>query len=186
MELIRIEDIIDFAPMAPHVEPHLYAAPLNYFENMVLPSYISAEAVKDIKALDRESGTDQAKELYEFWHSYVRPLAAYFVFLEILGTHGFTVSSTGLVEFVSGDNTANPISNDKRGILIRQFQKYEGAYKSALKARFEAVNKTFDGQSYKVDGEVYDTDQKPNPGGISAIGRVFERVLNDDVNRNRL
>ncbi len=176
MQLIRKEDMQEFVAFTQNVSDKEFNPALRMVQDNDLSGFISQECVDAILALDRESATDQAKELYSFWYNYVRPYVVLCVHSQFIVTHGLNYASQGFVKFSDGANTSAPIEASERGQLGKNANHYKAGYLNKMVRRFSDVNQTFDEVTYSLENQGM-TDRKPAPA-ISGLGKVniYKRV----------
>lgn len=178
--LIRKSDMGVFTPFANQTPDHLFFPLLTQAQDMDIKPWISDSAFTDILDLDRESSTDQAKELYAFWRDYVRPYMVNCVFVRMTITHGLNMGTNGFVKFTDRDNTSAEISPAQRGNLKQSYTKNREFMLTRLLQKFDEVDGIFDGKTYTVDFDKYD-QKREAPAGINAIGSVNNRDLINNI-----
>ena len=143
-------------------------------ENDVAP-YIGTTCLTAILALDRESATDQAKELYSFWQSFVLPYSIYRVYSLFIDTHGYHMGPQGFVAMqTGGPQSANPIDENARTALKRQFERFGATALTKMINELNDKGKTFDSVTYTLDDGV--KDDRPKAGGLTAVGSIKDRM----------
>lgn len=143
-------------------------------ENDIVP-YIGTACLNAILALDRESATDQAKQLYAFWSSYLLPYVVYRVYSLFIDTHGYTMAPAGFVGMqTGGQQSANPLDEQGRQALKRQYERFSSTALTKLQNEFSDKGRTFDGTTYSLDDNV--KDDRPKAGGLTAVGSIQDRM----------
>jgi hypothetical protein len=143
-------------------------------ENDLIP-YIGTACLNAIVALDRESVTDQAKELYAFWRDFVLPYMTYAVYGLFIDTHGYTMAPAGFTGMATGGpQNANPLDEQGRQALKRQYERFTSTALTKLQNEFADKNETFDSVTYALDENV--RDERPKAGGLTAVGSIVDRI----------
>ena len=143
-------------------------------ENDLVP-YIGSACLNAILALDKESATDQAKELYAFWSGFVLPYSVYRVYSLFIDTHGYHMGPAGFLSAqTGGPQSATPIDEEGRKALKRQYERFSSTALTKLQNEFDDKNKTFDGTTYALDQGV--KDDRPKAGGLTAVGSILDRM----------
>ena len=144
MNLIRIEDISEFAAFSQNIEDRIFEPSLKIVEQNEVEPFIGA-AKDAIKLLNREDAADMQKELYSFWLNYVRPYVVFCVLGELLLSHGRMWTREAIVQ--AGQTQA--ISDKARAELIQKNNKLKESYKTKMVKYFNDVNKTLGGITYE-------------------------------------
>ena len=176
MELIRPEDMEVWTPYAVSTPLKFFNPLLQVSKDSDLAPFISDEAVANILAFDRESATDQATALYQFWFNYVRPYIVLCVFVRLTQTHGYNMAANGIVKFTDRENTSAPIDRNERSDIAETYKGLRDRYLNKMLVEFEVKNQTFDGTVYEINRDKYKT-RVPSPAGVNPIGSVNNAAL---------
>lgn len=172
MELINRADMAIWTPFAANTDALAFNAALRQVQDR-LGAYISDELLTAILDLTRDSGT--SAEIYQFWENFVRPYVVNAVFVRLAETHGFNMQSQGFVKFTDRQNTATAIDAKERGALIGQYTEARELYLTNMLVRFKNVEGTFDGTTYEVDSEKYNTEKRESEV-MRVIGGVNKKL----------
>jgi len=168
MELIRIEDVSDFAEFTNNITPERFARNRKLVVANKVAPFISIECLTAILALDRESATDQAKELYSFWFDFVRPYAVFATYELFVDLHGINFAPNGIVGLpTGGQQQTTPIDSNSRSGLRKMALEYRDIYLAKMVEELGLQARTFDSIVYPTV-----TGNKPNVAGVQAIGSV--------------
>lgn len=175
MELIVKQDMIARTKMAQNVSDDDFARNRLLVQENDLVPFIGTGCLNAILALDRESSTDQAKELYSFWQNFVLPYTAYRVYSLFIDTHGYTMSPAGFVGLqTGGPQAANPLDEQGRKAIKRQYERFASTSLTKLQNEFADKSQTFDGTRYELDDGV--TNDRPKAGGLTAVGSIVDKM----------
>lgn len=175
MELVRKQDMATRVKFSDNIPQQEFDIHLQAVEENDVHPYIGTACLNAILALDRESATDQAKEIYAFWRDYVLIYAIYSVYSYFIDTHGINFGPHGIMALPTGgpQQMAGVSAND-RSALKKTYERLKANSLNRLIKRFEDVDKTFDGTSYALDDNV--TGNRPKVAGISAFGNVLREM----------
>jgi hypothetical protein len=168
MELFRIEDVSEFAEFTNNIAPEKFNRVRKLVTANSVTPYISKPCLDAILAMDRESTTDQAKELYAFWLDFVRPYSVFAAYELFTDLHGLNFAPQGIVGMATGGPQGiNPIESSERSSLRKMAVKYRDIYLAKMVEEYALSGATFDSVVYaSTEGH------KPKVSGIRAIGSV--------------
>lgn len=172
MELILKADMQEFTPFALNTEDRVFNSARQRAQDE-LGAYISDEMVTAILALTRDQ--DTTTELYQYWLNYVRPFVVYWVYLDLLNTHGFNFTNQGITTFRDGQNTAQGVTAQERSVLIRQHEKNRETWLNRVLREFSDEDGTFDSVVYTINTNDYATNNRKVPG-LNVLGGVNKRL----------
>ena len=139
-----------------------------------ISQYIGTTCLNAILALNRDSTTDQAKELYSFWSNFVKTYVVYKVFQLFVETHGYNFGQAGILQPPSGPNTSTPVTIQERSSLAKQYEKFASNALTKMKNEFSDRGGVFDEVTYVLDQNV--SNESPASIGMTAVGNVRTNI----------
>jgi len=169
MRLIRSQDIENIT-QANRAEDFTVSSALAIVEAESLNKF-DPVLIQDIKALDRESESDQAKELYKFWKNDLRHYLSWKVSEQIVLTQGVQITRSGVIIFSDSEGNTESATDTQRKRLLTVCERLGVTYLTKTLSALEAAGYKFDGKTYDKPKQAREIETGETMG-MTPVGRL--------------